>query len=186
MAVFEVVEDDITRLAVDAIVNAANSSLLGGGGVDGAIHRAAGRELLEECRQLDGCRTGEAKITQGYHLPAKFVIHTIGPVWFGGHRSEAVKLAEAYQNSLLLAQEHGIRSIAFPCISTGVYRFPADLAAETALAILKKPCRSVRLSKKSSSVALRRRMQNAIRRCWNETERLSESPESGKTADIVD
>ena len=106
--------------------------------MDGAIHRAAGRELLEECRQLNGCRTGEAKITKGYRLPAKFVIHTVGPVWFGGHRSEAVKLAEAYQNSLLLAQEHGIRSIAFPCISTGVYRFPADLAAETALAILKK------------------------------------------------
>ena len=138
MAVFEVVEGDITKLEVDAIVNAANSSLLGGGGVDGAIHRAAGRELLEECRQLNGCRMGEAKITKGYRLPAKFVIHTVGPVWFGGHRSEAVKLAEAYQNSLLLAQEHGIRSIAFPCISTGVYRFPADLAAETALAILKK------------------------------------------------
>lgn len=137
MAVFEVVEGDITKLEVDAIVNAANASLLGGG-VDGAIHRAAGRELLEACRKLNGCRTGEAKITQGYRLPAKFVIHTVGPVWFGGHRSEAVKLAEAYQNSLLLAQEHGIRSIAFPCISTGVYRFPADLAAETALAILKK------------------------------------------------
>lgn len=137
MAVFEVVEGDITKLEVDAIVNAANASLLGGG-VDGAIHRAAGRELLEACRKLNGCRTGEAKITQGYRLPAKFVIHTVRPVWFGGHRSEAVKLAEAYQNSLLLAQEHGIRSIAFPCISTGVYRFPADLAAETALAILKK------------------------------------------------
>lgn len=114
MAVFEVVEGDITKLEVDAIVNAANASLLGGGGVDGAIHRAAGRELLEACRKLNGCRTGEAKITQGYRLPAKFVIHTVGPVWFGGHRSEAVKLAEAYQNSLLLAQEYGIRSIASP------------------------------------------------------------------------
>lgn len=137
MAVFEVVEGDITKLHVDAVVNAANPSLLGGGGVDGAIHRAAGRGLLEECRTLDGCHTGEAKITQGYRLPAKFVIHTVGPVWFGGHRSEAVKLAAAYRNSLLLAEQHGIRSIAFPCISTGVYRFPADEAARIALDSLK-------------------------------------------------
>ena len=122
MAVFEVVEGDITKLEVDAIVNAANSSLLGGGGVDGAIHRAAGRELLEECRKRRAAVGGQG----------------VGPGWVGGHRSGAVKLAEAYLNSLLLAQEHGIRSIAFPCISTGVYRFPADLAAETALAILKK------------------------------------------------
>ena len=138
MAVFEVVEGDITRLAVDAIVNAANSSLLGGGGVDGAIHRAAGKELLDECRTLGGCRTGEAKITKGYRLPARFVIHTVGPVWFGGHQNEEAKLAQSYANSLLLAQKHDLHSIAFPCISTGVYRFPAEAAARIALESLKQ------------------------------------------------
>ena len=132
-ATLEVCQADITTLAVDAIVNAANSSLLGGGGVDGAIHRAAGSELLAECRQLGGCRTGEAKITQGYRLPARWVVHTVGPVWRGGQHGEAKLLATAYANSLRLAAEQGAQNIAFPCISTGVYGYPAREAAEIAV-----------------------------------------------------
>ncbi len=133
MARIEGVQGDITRQQVDAIVNAANSTLLGGGGVDGAIHRAAGPELLAECRAIGGCPTGEARITRGYRLPAGHVIHTVGPVWAGGHRGEPELLRRCYANALHLAGEHNIRSIAFPSVSTGAYGYPIEQAAAVAV-----------------------------------------------------
>ena len=151
----ELVEGDITSLKVDAIVNAANNSLLGGGGVDGAIHKAAGPELLAECRTLNGCKTGEAKISKGYKLPADHVIHTVGPIWHGGNNKEAELLATCYRNCFRLARNNHIKTIAFPAISTGVYGFPREMAAKIAIREIK------------AALATNPELENVILVCFN-------------------
>jgi O-acetyl-ADP-ribose deacetylase (regulator of RNase III) len=167
--IIEIARADITKLDLDAIVNAANSSLLGGGGVDGAIHRAAGPQLLAECRTLGGCPTGDAKLTRGYALPARFVIHTVGPVWHGGAHGEDALLASCYATSLRLAQEHGLASIAFPAISCGVYRFPIERAARIAVRTIRQALPACPTLKRVLLVAFDQAIESALRVALDET-----------------
>lgn len=168
MASIEVIRADITTLKVEAIVNAANNSLLGGGGVDGAIHRAAGPELVAECRTLHGCETGSAKITKGYRLPARYVIHACGPVWRGGHVDEDALLASCYWSALDLAKQHGIRSLAFPAISCGVYGFPIDRAARIAVETLARELPHHPEIEQVLLVAFDQRVEVALRAALNQ------------------
>ena len=163
LVVIEVVNADITTLDVDAIVNAANRTLLGGGGVDGAIHRAAGPELLEECRTLGGCETGDAKLTRGYRLPARFVIHVVGPVWRGGSRGEPELLASCYRAIVRIASENQFETVAIPAISCGAYRFPVDRAAQIAVRTLKEESISLRVLLVARDAAVEEALRAALR-----------------------
>ena len=174
MAVIEVLQGDITKLEVDAIVNAANRSLLGGGGVDGAIHRTAGRSLLEECKTLNGCETGQSKITKGYNLPAKYIIHTVGPVWSGGNKQERELLKSCYYTALELARENNIKTIAFPAISCGVYRFPLEDACKIAISTVKEYLKNhdcfekiVFIDINEDVVEMSKNILKAIEKCYN-------------------